>query len=78
MSLELRDLRDKITREADICLEAEALASGKDKSEVVRDVLQGWALARIHVCNVVGRRLKAEGNGRELVGIVGSKRGGQT
>jgi hypothetical protein len=68
VSIELRDLRAKITPEADICLEAEAQAAGKDKSEVVREVLQAWALTRIHTCNVVVRRLEAEGHSRDLTG----------
>jgi hypothetical protein len=74
MSLELVDLRSKITVEADICLEAEALATGKDKSEVVREVLQAWALSRITVCNVVIKRLEAQGLGRDLSGTSGNKR----
>ena len=42
MSLPLIDLHAKVTPEADAVLEAVQRATGKDKSEVVRDVLHKW------------------------------------
>ena len=44
MSIPLIDLRAKVTPEADAVLEAIQRATGKDKSEVVRDVLHKWAM----------------------------------
>jgi hypothetical protein len=44
---ELRDLRIKITAETDCALQAYALAHGKSKGDVVRDILHAWALAQI-------------------------------
>lgn len=61
MSAELRDCRTKITAEADVALEAAARISGKDKSEIVRDVLHRWALDEIRKATVMHRLLMAEG-----------------
>lgn len=61
MAVELRDLRAKITVEADAALDAEARASGRERSEIVRDVLHGWATSRIDMAKVLLRRLEYEG-----------------
>lgn len=61
MSLPLIDLRAKVTVEADAVLEAIQRSTGKDKSEVVRDVLHKWAMAEIHAATVLQGILKREG-----------------
>ena len=61
MSLPLIDLRAKVTPEADAVLEAVHRATGKDKSEVVRDVLHKWAMNEIHAASVLQSILQREG-----------------
>ena len=61
MSLPLIDLRAKVTAEADAVLEAVHRSTGKDKSEVVRDVLHRWALQEIHAASVLQSILQREG-----------------
>ena len=61
MSIPLIDLRAKVTPEADAVLEAVQRATGKDKSEVVRDVLHRWALQEIHAASVLQSILQREG-----------------
>jgi hypothetical protein len=63
MSLPLIDLRAKVTAEADAVLEAVHRSTGKDKSEVVRDVLHRWALQEIHAASVLQSILQREGLG---------------
>lgn len=61
MSIPLIDLRAKVTPEADAVLEAVQRATGKDKSEVVRDVLHKWAMNEIHAASVLQSILQREG-----------------
>jgi hypothetical protein len=61
MSEELRDLRARITGRTWAVLEAQAQASGKEKSELVREILDGWAAREIHEFSLLGKYLKAEG-----------------
>lgn len=61
MSLPLIDLRAKVTPEADAVLEAHHRSTGRDKSEIVRDVLHRWALSEIDASNVLQTILKREG-----------------
>ena len=63
MSIPLIDLRAKVTAEADAVLEAVHRSIGKDKSEVVRDVLHRWALQEIHAASVLQSILQREGLG---------------
>lgn len=71
MGIELKDYRGRITPETDCVLEAEARASGKERQEIVREILHAWALERIHGASVLHRLLLAEG----LKGIDGGMRG---
>ena len=71
MSLPLIDLRAKVTVETDAVLEAIHRTTGKDKSEVVRDVLHKWAAAEIHASIVLGSILKREGITSASQGIGG-------
>lgn len=68
MSLDLRDLRAKVTPEADAALEVRAQIEGKDKSELVRDILQRWAVAEIHAAKLLAKRLQGQGNLGEFQG----------
>ena len=87
MSAPLKDFRGKITVEADTVLEALNRATGRDKSEIARDVLHKWAVDQIHAASVMHRLLEAEGlpgidsgaggNARESQGIAGNRRESQ-
>jgi hypothetical protein len=71
MGVELKDFRGKITPEADCALEAESRATGRERQEIVRDILHDWAMQRIHGASVLNRLLRAEG----LSGIEGGAAG---
>lgn len=70
--IELKDFRGKITPEADCVLEAESRVTGKERQEIVRQILHEWALQRIEVHTVLQKRLRAEGLLRESKGTAGS------
>jgi hypothetical protein len=74
MSQDLKDFRGKITPESDCVLEAESRASGKDRQEIVREILHGYALEKIEAHKVLVKLLRAEGLAGALEGIAGSKR----
>lgn len=61
MSDPLRDMRAKITTEADAVLDAMHRATGLDKSEIVRNVLHDWATSKINEASLVRHCLQAEG-----------------
>lgn len=61
MSAELRDFRGKLTVEADAVLDTMSRVTGRDRSEIARDVLHKWAVEQIHVTTVLHSRLRAEG-----------------
>jgi predicted DNA-binding protein len=71
MSLPLVDFRGKLTHETDAVLEAMHQATGRDRSEIVREVLANWAEAKIHEASLIDQRLRREG----LRGIDGGKSG---
>jgi hypothetical protein len=71
MGIELKDFRGRITPESDCVLEAEARSTGKERQEIVRDILHAWALERIHGATVLHNLLRAEG----LKGIDGGVSG---
>ncbi len=70
----LKDFRGKITIEADCVLEAESRTTGRDRAEIVREILHEWALRRIEVHTVLQRLLRAEGLTGALEGIAGNRR----
>lgn len=71
MALDLKDYRGRITPETDCVLEAEARTTGKERQEIVREILHAWAIERIHSATVLHNLLRAEG----LKGIVGGVSG---
>lgn len=71
MGIELKDFRGRITPETDCALEAEARSTGRDRQEIVREVMHIWALQKIHAANVMHKLLVGEG----LPGIGSGMRG---
>jgi len=74
MSTPLKDFRGKITTETDCVLEAMNRVSGKDRSEIVREILHEWALGKLDEHNVLSRLLHAEGLTAASEGIAGNRR----
>lgn len=74
MSLPLVDFRGKITHETDAVLEALHQATGRDRSEIVRDVLAQWADSKIHEASLIDQRLRREGLRGIAGGIAGNVR----
>lgn len=72
MACELKDFRGKITLESDCVLEAESRASGKERQEIVREILHDWAVRRIGGASVLHRLLRAEGLPGIAEGVSGS------
>lgn len=61
MSEPLKDFRGKVTPETDAVLEALNRVTGRDKSEIARDVLHKWALEQIEAANLITRFTACEG-----------------
>lgn len=72
MALDLKDLRAKITARTWCFLEGESRATGKEISEVVRDLLDDWAGVRLHAGIESHKLLQAEGE----LGIVRESKAG--
>jgi hypothetical protein len=68
VSVPLKDYRTSINELADVMLEAEAAAFGKDKQAIGREVLHEWAKRKFHAHKVIARRLEANGIQPELFG----------
>lgn len=77
MATPLKDFRGKITTETDCVLEALTRVSGKERSELVRDVLHDWAQERIREHSVLEKLLRAEGLAGASEGIEGNRRARQ-
>lgn len=77
MSVDLKDLRTKITPRTNAVLEAVNRATGRDKSELAREVLDEWAAEQIHAASLIDRCLAAEGEPGIAQGIAGKMREGQ-
>lgn len=61
MSIELKDLRTKITEQTDVWLEVETQASGRDRAEIVRDVLHEIALKKISEASLLCKKMREKG-----------------
>lgn len=70
MSLELRDLRTKITPETYCALVAAARVSGKDQAEIARNILHAWAEEQMRTAMVLQGLLASEGLIRSSGGVV--------
>lgn len=75
MLSELIDLRAKITHETDAWLDAMTHATGKDRSELVRDVLHEIALKKISEVIVQYEKLHAKGMTGSAQGARGNVEG---
>ena len=71
MSIPLVDFRCKVTPEIDALLETLHRTTGRDKSEIARDVLQKWAVTEIHAAMMLHGELKAKGVLRDYEGVTG-------
>lgn len=69
MAIELKDFRGKITGETDCVLEAINRVTGRDRSEIAREVMHRWALEEIEKHSVLTRLLRSEGLLRESEGL---------
>jgi hypothetical protein len=65
---DLVDCRSKITAEADLMLEAIAKSTGKDKSELVREIVQGWFQSRWEEHEMIKRLFRGKREGAESAG----------
>ena len=81
MSADLKDFRGKITVETDCVLETINRVTGRDRSEIAREVMHRWALEEIEKQSVLAQLLRSEGLLRESggapaasEGIAGSRR----
>lgn len=72
MASDLHDLRAKVTVQTHCALTAYSRAHGVDVSELVRDILDKWAVRQIHGASVLVRCLKAKGETAAAQGIVGN------
>ena len=61
MAADLIDLRAKVSAETNAVLEALSRAGGKDKSEIVREVLHLWALAKVDEATLIHRFMVGQG-----------------
>lgn len=77
MSIELKDFRGRITPETDCALEAISRATGKERQEILREVMHEWALRQVHAASVMHRLLLAEGLKGIDGGIAGHVRDSQ-
>jgi hypothetical protein len=71
MSIPLTDFRCKVTPEIDALLDTLHRTTGKDKSEIARDVLHKWALLEIHAAMILHGELKSKGVLRDYEGASG-------
>lgn len=76
MSEALKDFRGKVTPETDAVLEALNRATGRDKSEIAREVLHSWATEQLEAARLMVRFAACEGRRRESRGAAGEDEGG--
>lgn len=76
MSLPLIDFRGKVSVETHVALEALSRATGRDKSEIARDVLHAWASEQLHAASIMQRLAAAEGVSAACQGMMREDEGG--
>lgn len=69
MSLPLIDARIKITPATDSVLDMQHILTGKDKSELMREVLHGWAEEKIRASILLHSALADKGILRDYEGV---------
>lgn len=69
MSIELTDLRAKVTGRTAAVLAALNAATGKERSQIAREVLDAWAVEQIHASRLVARFSEGEGAMRADKGL---------
>lgn len=74
MADELRDLRAKITVQTDAALDAHSRVSGRDRTDIAREILHKWALEQVAIATLLDARLRAEGMGAADAGTPGRSR----
>ena len=74
---ELIDLRAKITHETDAYLDSMTKATGKDRSELVREILHHYALEEIDKCIKQHKVLCAKGLAGDRRGHGRESKGGE-
>lgn len=75
---ELVDCRCKLTAESDLMLDAISRSSGKDKSELVREIIHSWYLSRWEEHEMIRRLFfnRREGVDSATEGVAGISKGG--
>jgi len=73
VAAELKDLRAKITPRTNAVLEAINRATGRDKAEIAREILDKWAAEQIHAASLIDRMLAVEGEAGIAGGIAGNR-----
>ena len=68
---ELRDYRGRISVLADVAIDAEAKATGRERQEIVREILDAWAVQKVHAASLLQAALDAEGISGSGSGISG-------
>lgn len=71
MSLPLVDMRCKVSPATDALLETLHRTTGRDKSEIARDVLHRWAEKEIHAAILLHSELKDKGVLGDYEGVTG-------
>jgi hypothetical protein len=61
MAVELTDLRTKISPLTAQVLAGLNMATGKERTQIVRDVLHEWASNQVHTARMVERLTRGEG-----------------
>lgn len=72
MAAELRDYRGRISVLADIAIDAKAKATGRERQEIVREVLDAWAEQEVHAASLLQEALSAEGLSGSVSGVRGN------
>jgi len=71
MALPLVDCRIKISQHSDAVLELIHRQTGKDKSEIHREILHAWALEKFNELRLLSEIMSDKGLPRELEGAPG-------
>lgn len=61
MSLPPKDYRTSLPEWVDVWLDIEARATGKDKSQIGREIIAAWAKGKVHAHKVAVKQLQANG-----------------